>query len=264
MSRKDGTLTSHLSVAEANGRGVTRLTGGKKSQLHPVWSPDHLKVAYFQHKAGPGFPGSSDIFVMGADGSGRVMIIDRGEDPGWSPDGSKLVFAYPEVDNYEIATASSVDGSGLTTLTDSPGYDEFEPDWSPNGTQVVFVRDELAAGEHIFRVDTTGANLVPLTTGSENFDAAPRWSPDGSKIAFIRNQDVWVMAPDGTDLVNLTNSTQSETFSPAWSPDGTKILFSRYRRRSYTIYEMSADGTGVVKLISRGGVANFDPDWGTG
>lgn len=67
-------------------------------------------------------------------------------------------------------------------------------------------------------------------------------------IAFVsRSPDsaysnIYVMNPDGSDVTRLTAEPVSDR-SPAWSPDGTRIAFVR----DYAIYEMNADGSGVVR-----------------
>jgi len=55
-----------------------------------VWSPDDRRIAFASDR-----DGNSEIYVMNADGSNAVRLTyndatDRY--PGWSPDGSKIVF----------------------------------------------------------------------------------------------------------------------------------------------------------------------------
>ena len=54
--------------------------------------------------------------------------------PGWSPDGTRIVFAmYLESTNHVDIFTAAADGSDLVQLTDSPEEDGF-PDWGPAPT----------------------------------------------------------------------------------------------------------------------------------
>ncbi|HET9039341.1 MAG TPA: hypothetical protein VFN40_04190, partial [Gemmatimonadales bacterium] len=49
-----------------NGSGVTHLTTFTGSEMHPVWSPDHQRVAFQRARNG-----RLDIFLMNADGTNK-------------------------------------------------------------------------------------------------------------------------------------------------------------------------------------------------
>lgn len=93
------------------------------------WSPDGTKIAYEavteKHK--------SSIFVMNADGSGRVRITFRSstreENPDWSPDGTQIAFQSERFGNAEIFVMNP-DGSQQSRITHDPWYDS-GPRWKP-------------------------------------------------------------------------------------------------------------------------------------
>jgi eukaryotic-like serine/threonine-protein kinase len=74
---------------------------------------------------------------------------------------------------------------------------------------------------------------------------------------------------DGTNLVQLTE-VEHGACQPSWSPDGSQLVFISPCRRGgdsletaypdATLYVMSADGTGVSRLMAVPG-ADFDPAW---
>ena len=91
--------------------------------MAPEWSPDGTRVA-FAIESVLGF----NIYVMNADGSGRVQLTTDGNSnyPSWSPDGSRLVFThtssgniYSQFGNIYIMNA---DGSGVTNLNISGAF----------------------------------------------------------------------------------------------------------------------------------------------
>ena len=101
----------------------------------PTWSPDGSKIAF------AGFPNiihrpieNSQIYVMNADGSGKVQLTFETEanlsSPSWSPDGTKIVFVK---EHGEFGSGDTdiwimnADGSGQKALTDwnvTPGDSE--------------------------------------------------------------------------------------------------------------------------------------------
>ncbi len=78
-----------FTISTDGGEGV-RLTSGNDFQ--PEWSPDGIKIAFTRINA----IGSSDIFVMNADGSDTVnltaTLIDGEVYPQWSPDGRHIAY----------------------------------------------------------------------------------------------------------------------------------------------------------------------------
>jgi Tol biopolymer transport system component len=132
----------------------------------------------------------------------------------WSPDGEKIAFMRATDGNLDVYSMN-VDGSGLTRLTNDPGFDGYA-DWSPDGTRLAFVR---SAGIFVMNVD--GSDVTYLRPGSK-----PSWSPDSSKIVFEDAFDIYMMNADGSELVRITYSTAPE-YHPAWSPDGAQIAFVR-------------------------------------
>src|SRR5438128_2724557 len=125
------------------------------------WSPDGTKIALRSNRnlnLNDPAPDGYTIYVMDYQGNNvqRLVLnqlpilssrtdleIGRVE---WSPDGTKLAFAYgttilsgivgdndPTVDIYTV----NIDGSGLTRLTND-GF-SVGPTWSPDGNQIAFL-----------------------------------------------------------------------------------------------------------------------------
>ena len=203
-----------------------------------------------------------DLFTIDEQGGNRKRLTTIGKigRAVYSPDGQRIAFQrteggepYYQRDIYIM----SADGSGLTNITQSIDWTEFEPDWSPDGTKIAFrgrpVIEEYSK-VYIMNADGTGRTLLIDINNSNRF---PTWSPDGSRIVFVSyweggggkwkdKGDIYSISIDGTQLRNLTNRGESFT-SPIWSPDGREIIYSRLTRdpslgEYWQIWRMNANG----------------------
>jgi Tol biopolymer transport system component len=189
-------------------------------------SPDGKKLAY--------------QLSEGADQQLRVVDLATGRNqvlisqprtgryqPAWSPDGTRLVYAYYE----RRATGPKVPCVYLADLASGERRKlaDGNPRWTPSahfsgdGKWVYFTADGQV---HRYPIETPGAS-EPITEFTE-FAADAQVSPDGERLAFRRNDEIW-MAPLGAHRVR-----QDETFrfSPrgghnfAFTPDGTSLVYS--------------------------------------
>ena len=241
------------------------------------------------------------IWTMNLDGSNKKMVSpDHGAHTCsfFYPDGRNIVFAStshldgacpPKPDwpahiryawplyPYDIYRAGA-DGSGLTALTDNPGYDA-EPIVSPDGEWIVF-GSQREGDFDIYRMDADGGNVVKLTD-SVGYDGGPWISPDGSKIVWrawhpqtekekaqwrdnmeqnyivSTPLDIWVMDADGSNKQRLTDNGATN-WAPSWHPDGKRIVFSSnmddWREEigkfghNFELYLINLDGTGLERI----------------
>jgi Tol biopolymer transport system component len=133
-SRRDGNY--EIYVMNADGADQVRLTSNPTEDFGPDWSPDGTRIAF--HSQRNGIP--DQIYVMNADGSNPVWITkddtsvnsSQEYNPAWAPDGHEIVFqANATGNNRDEIWRVSTDGSGLTRLTQSPGFGQVDqvPDW---------------------------------------------------------------------------------------------------------------------------------------
>ncbi|MDR3572957.1 MAG: protein kinase [Anaerolineaceae bacterium] len=186
-------------------------------------------------------------FASKRDGSVQIWMMDLQDNiekqitnlpdgacqPGWSPDGKRLVFTSPCQSKQDIYKGSALfiinsDGSGLTPLISLPGGD-FDPAWSPDGSKIAFcsIREGIP---HIYLYSINDASVTRLTSPSSN-DQHPAWSSDGKWIAFVSSRlgssQVWIMAPDGSSAHEFSALDKGSAYTPAWSPDSRIIVFGR-------------------------------------
>jgi TolB protein len=242
-------------------------------------------------------PYFTELWVVNVDGTGSEKITHvranyMDQQPDWSPDGKRIVFARcpqePDLpkEHCRVYTVKS-DGGGLTPIGPgcTPGGcgEDRDPAWSPDGTTIAFIREWGAVRngqiEHseIFLMSTDGSDVRRLThlTARKPFSRAVRgaaWSPDGQRLVFaLHNSDstrpadgraLFVVGARGDGLHRLTPWSLRAGDHPDWSPDGSRILFTAVRTedalsdldwsRDGDLYTVRADGAGPRRLTDLG------------
>jgi TolB protein len=88
-----------IRVMNADGSGLTQLTGNNNSELGPTWSADGTKLVFGR------FTSRNELFIMNADGSGQAQLTDGGgtghdSGPNW-----KRAVAPPDADDDGVLDA---------------------------------------------------------------------------------------------------------------------------------------------------------------
>src|SRR6476646_7944615 len=117
---------SQIYTVNPDGSGEKRVTKpADGSALFPDWSPDGSRIVFSGD-----LTGSLELYMMNADGSGRVQLTNVGVDhltPRFSPDGTKIAFSRCEP-NCVIYTMN-IDGTDPMQLTDAR-WNSFDAQWS--------------------------------------------------------------------------------------------------------------------------------------
>lgn len=177
----------------ADGTGTaTNITNTNAFEYEPTWSPDSQRIAFTRQITVMGGVNPDVIYTRLADGTGELRITpDDGSafatEPNFSPDGSRLAFAYcTNVTEgcfpFGVATASStVTGGAVTQLTapDPNGtFEDRDPVYSPDATTIAFGRsDDFFGGAQadVFRIGAGGGAAAPVT--ATNNERNPDWQP---------------------------------------------------------------------------------------
>jgi len=212
----------HVIVGSLDGTAEREIVGLPVDAHFLDLSPDGTTLAFSTYARG-----ANHVATIGVDGEG-LAILASGDEPAWSPDGSRIVFATDT--GLRVMAA---DGSDVRTVT-SPGVgiDEY-PRWSPDGTTIVYDTTGSQQLDDSGFSPTSEIMTVPVDGGTPERvtrnhvdDAHPDYSPDGSMIAFHEDGAIWVMNADGSGPRRLTHGCCA--FTPRWSPDGSKIAYTRY------------------------------------
>ncbi|SYZ73037.1 TolB protein [Candidatus Zixiibacteriota bacterium] len=255
------------------------------------FSFDEKKLSY---QAAVGDMGCDQIFIMNLDGSGRKMVsTGRGRTTCsyFLPGDSELIYSSTHLadsacppppdmshgyvwklyDTFDIFKVN-LDGSGMSRLTDSPGYDA-EATVSPKGDKIVFTSTRDGDPE-IYTMNLDGSSKTRLTF-EKGYDGGPFFSQDGRQIVFRASRpkteqeladyhelvkdglyrpttlEIYVMDADGKNMRQVTNLGKA-SFAPYFFPDGQRIIFSSNAGsdsgRDFDLYMVNTDGSGLEKI----------------
>ncbi len=248
--------------------------------------------------------GQFQVWVANPDLSHQTQITPGTSDgwmPGWSPDGSRIVFASHQYDPdpndaVEIMDVFTMrpDGSDVRKLTDSVGYSG-SASWSPDGRWIVYSADraDYPTAQGIYIIPSDGSapprRITTLPAGSW-WQELPRFSPDGTRLVFneyrggkelrkgayvAEQAALFTVRTDGTDLRQITpwgiHATDAD-----WSPDGKRLVFAAQPTHIGNIGDVmiaDADGghlkdltqdhglTGIGNIKAVQYAESFNPAW---
>ena len=291
-------------AAERHLKNIRQLTeGGENAEAY--FSQDGTRLIYQSTR--PDYP-CDQIYSMKIDGTDKHRVstgTGRTTCGYFYPGGRHILFAstheasaacppkpsyekgyvWPIYSGYDIYRAEP-DGSKLTPLTRTPGYDA-EATIAPDGL-IVFtsVRD---GDMEIYSMKSDGSDVRRLTS-RPGPDGGPFFSWDGKLVAFrgrplppgaelddyraLLKEGLWrptelelfVMDRDGKNLRQLTK-LGGANFAPSWHPDGKRLIFASNihdpKKRNFDAYLINLDGAGLERVTFNetfDGFPMFSPD----
>ena len=148
----------------------------------PSWSPDGTRIAYSARSRSSKV---SSVYVMNADGTRRVRLVQHGLAPDWSPDGASIAYRSPF--GVRFVTPAGKDVTPLETAR--PPFPvgikpNGVPAWSPDGSKLA-----ISTPAGVYVVDRSGAHarLVTRDGARSAFGAIrPAWYPGAAPAATSR------------------------------------------------------------------------------
>ncbi len=232
-------------------------TGAKKElirndAIHPSWSPNGKRIAYWFMPAGLG---RRDIATISADG-GEPVVIEMDSvtnwNPVWSPDGKFLYFVSDKSGNMNFWRVRIDEETGKVLSEPeavvTPSKFSRHLNFSHDGKRMIYVSTDNKSNIQAVEFDSKNGKTIGtpywVTTGDREITRA-ELSPDGTKflMRLIRRtqDDVIVINRDGTNQHDLTNDVPFDRY-PRWSPDGKQVAFASDRNGIYQIFIVNSDG----------------------
>ena len=278
--------------------------GGENAEAY--WSPDGRSLIFQSRREDLE---CDQIFVMDL-GDGGVTRVSTGQGKTtcayFFPDGERLLYSSTHLDSpacppppdyskgyvwklypsFEIFTAA-LDGSDLTRVTDSPGYDA-EATVSPDGQRIIFT--SLRDGDlDLYTMRSDGSGLTRITD-ELGYDGGAFYSRDGRRIVWRASRprtaeeieayrellrensirpmslEIFVAEADGRNARRVT-SNGAANFAPYFFPDGERIIFASNvgdpGGRNFDLWMVGADGSGLEQITfdpTFDGFPMFSPD----
>ena len=169
-TNRDGNL--NIYTMSSDGSGPLRLTDTPDQDLSPDWSPDGTLIAFARFDAQQ----ASTIWTMNAIDGTNPLSLTAGEQPVYSPDGTKIAFVLVTGSNDDLWTMNADGTAGLALVATSA--QELAPSWQPinAGTNVPPVA--VAGEDATFTCESEETVPVLDGSGSTDPDSTPGTNDD--------------------------------------------------------------------------------------
>jgi serine/threonine protein kinase/Tol biopolymer transport system component len=150
-------------------------------------------------------------------------------------DGNRILFPHP---SRGLLQAPTQGGEALP----APGLpaDAMPIDVSPDGSQMTFY---IEGKDGIWVVPVLGGPVRRLPLGAI-------WSHDGKWMLYSKGPELHIATSEGVEARKVVTLERGGVGYPRWSPDDSRIRFTCWiNGRDSTLWEISADGTGLHRLL---------------
>jgi TolB protein len=187
MSQAQQMSVELIDLARGTQRTVIKRTAWTGDTHQPAASPDGRTVVYKRWNSWRSKPVDGQaLYVVNLDGSNNHRVtpwsLGAGDHPGFSPDGSTILFrSYEEQeDRQSDFWTVHPDGTGLAQLTHvKQGTPVLSASYSADGAWIVHATEGVGGKADIYVMRSDGTGSQPVTR-TKAWESAPDWGPPTS------------------------------------------------------------------------------------
>lgn len=221
-------LQGNLWTLAAKGGEATRVTDIAMEVRYPQWSPDSLRLVFQCYRNS-----RWHVCLVDRDRTLRQLTGDSHDhrEPGFSPDGNRVVYVSDEGGNYDLWELDIASGERRRLAQSSA--DEGYPVWSPAGDQLAHLVMEGKATHLVVRTNGQERRLVSVD-GNRRL-VLPSWHPDGKSIAYVEYDAV--AKTSALHLVDVVSGASRQLSDP-----GEDVFATRATWLDANTFVYGADG----------------------
>ena len=185
---KDGQWVAYVSFPEgtlwrsrADGSQRVQLSYPPLTAVLPRWSPDGKQLVFYALLPGQ----NAKLYTVSTDGGTprELMAEDTTDkyDPGWSPEGTRIIFANGPTNPTSNIRIFDVNTHQISTVPGSTGL--YSPRWSPDGRYIAAMPFDSRS---LMLFDFQTQKWEEIANVSMGF---PTWSKNGEYVYFLHEQN---------------------------------------------------------------------------
>jgi hypothetical protein len=199
--------------------GTGRVSDRTGPERHARLHPDGVRVVFSRERFTDNAD-SRELYLSTIDGSMAELRLtvnsESDDDPVWSPNGSRILYASEENGASGLWINSNTGGEGEPFLPTPSGFEDSQPDWSATTDRIVFSRRNNTGKHTLWLVNGSGFGEIPLTDGGltagpDSGDHQPAFSPDGTMVVFVRRASA---AASKLFICEVATAIVTEVFAP--------------------------------------------------
>jgi Tol biopolymer transport system component len=247
--------TYNISTINSDGTNLNYLSA---QGLYVGWLPNSNRVSFFDS--------TDDANKLKTINTDQSDLQETGYSPTlegllnlgyhWSPDSTKVVYAFADGETYKIKVAR-VDGSGGDFVSTLPF--SVAPNFSADGSKVYFAGSTDGNILSLYSVGASGGNQAFIAALPPGEPLNLIISPDGAKLLYLVNEggginSAYVLNIDGSNQAKVVNNIPDDdgigVSGFGWSPDSSKLVYAQDIDGQHDIFTINSDGSNPTNLTN--------------